>query len=341
MSHFKKIIIGVIIFVLCFGVLQGCSKKSDISTASESSTIASEATTTVISEDKTDVAIAQDESQDLDSTTSNWKEICHLTIEQKTYYAGFLTDTFGLTVGEGGVIHYTNDGGKTWPAAENKSACRFGLDMLNANFGLTSGNNGDNRITRDGGKTWQEITSYGVSQPGHIRYDSIVDENTFWIASTNKIACSVDSGKTWQEIEKPDGMKPISAITFQTADEGVVLNAKGTLFVTKDGGKTWNEQNIDFQKLNLKGDQLYSSPSAPMACLRFTDPQNAVLALYGSLKTDTNQIIILKTTDGGKTWESEILPGSYPVSSVFLSRDAKYLTLYNTNNELIVLRDME
>jgi photosystem II stability/assembly factor-like uncharacterized protein len=353
MGNFKRIIAGMVIFALCIGALQGCSKNSEASAASESVTTVSQPTTaacepsTASSEsaaaaapgDKTDVTATGDESQNPDSVTSNWKEVHRMKIEQKTYYAGFLTDTYGLTVGYGGEIHYTNDGGKTWPASENKSLCRFGLDMLNGNFALTSGNGGNNRISGDSGKTWQAITDYGSTQPSQNKYVSIVDENTFWLASNAKMALSVDSGKTWQEIKTPENMKPISAISFQTANDGYVLNAKGTLFATKDGGKTWSEQSIDFHKLNLKDDKLLNY-SAAVASLRFTDSQNAVLALYGILNTGA-RVIILKTTDGGKTWEDEILPDNYPVTTVFLSRDAKYLTLYSTNSELIVLNDTE
>jgi len=49
---------------------------------------------------------------------STWKELSRSTIEHRANYAGFLSDTYGLTIGYAGEIHYTSDGGKTWPTAE-------------------------------------------------------------------------------------------------------------------------------------------------------------------------------------------------------------------------------
>lgn len=349
MKNFRKIILGMVIFSLSFGLLQGCGEKAEApaasgpTTASGSTVVCEPAASgpaAAAAEVKADATVALEESKEEIPSNSTWKELSRQTIEHKANYAGFLSDTYGITVGYAGEIHYTNDGGKTWPAGENNSACRFGLDILNENVALASGNSGQNRITRDGGKTWQELTNYGLFEPNHNRYISIVDENTFWLASQKKIGRSADSGKTWQEIELPEEMAPISAITFQTADEGYVLNATGTLFATKDGGKTWSKQSIDFQKLGIKNGKL-TIYSAPWACLRFTDAQNAVMALYATMDAGGSRIIILKTADGGKTWKDEFLPGSYVLTAVYLSRDAKYLTLYSINKELVVLSDTE
>ena len=73
-------------------------------------------------------------AQSTPTPESSWTVVLDTKISHKTNIAGFLNENYGITVGYNGEIHYTNDGGKTWPNSKNSSMCRFCLDIVNENL---------------------------------------------------------------------------------------------------------------------------------------------------------------------------------------------------------------
>lgn len=118
---------------------------------------------------------------------SNWVVSKTVNIPHKNNIGGFYNDNFGITVGYSGEVHYTNDGGVNWPKGNNKSLCRFGLDIVNEKVAWNCGNGGHVRKTIDGGQNWENVSDFGESVPNHCRYLSFLNENVGWIASPEKI----------------------------------------------------------------------------------------------------------------------------------------------------------
>ncbi len=108
--------------------------------------------------------------------SSSWQILREVEVRHPTIVAGFLNDKFGLTGGPDGEVHYTTDGGQSWPQAENKSGCRFGLDIVDENLAWMVGNFGHVRVSTDGGKTWQAVTNLRPES----RFISFVDAQTGW-----------------------------------------------------------------------------------------------------------------------------------------------------------------
>ncbi len=65
-----------------------------------------------------------------------------------------MNESLGVTVGLDGEVHYTTDGGKSWPDANNNSMCRYVLDFVDKDTVWHCGNNGDIGISTDGGRNW-------------------------------------------------------------------------------------------------------------------------------------------------------------------------------------------
>jgi photosystem II stability/assembly factor-like uncharacterized protein len=238
---------------------------------------------------------------------------------------GFFDDSLGYTAGYGGEIHHTSDGGKTWSAGANASACLFGIDILDAQTAWTIGNMGHVRMTRDGGKTWQALADVPIGKSFFI---SMADETSGWAAHDAKLVATGDGGQTWTEILLPADLKTIAAIQLRAAGEGYVLDSLGTLYVTGDGGESWTAK-----PLGVEG-KITAPKSMPAAAIRFTDSANGVVIF--TMQKGDGSLNAMHTADGGTTWTRETLP--VKVGVLFLSRDGRYLTVLKGDNSIVVLR---
>jgi photosystem II stability/assembly factor-like uncharacterized protein len=244
--------------------------------------------------------------------------------EYSAYVAGFLDDHFGIIAGMRGEIHYTSDGGETWPRAENQSACRFGLDVVDENLAWTVGDYSHVRVSTDGGKSWKAVSN----TPWKGVMVSFIDETTGWVANTDNLAATNDGGQTWTTIALPAGISKIVAATLRSAVDGYLLTNTGSLYTTPDGGIHWTERSLGLEK------EVFSSESASTASVRFTDADNGIVVL--GLIYSGGAMLALRTADGGTNWSRETLP--VKLGAPFLKHDGTLLTVLGGNNLISVLR---
>ena len=132
---------------------------------------------------------------------------------------------------------------------------------------------------------------------------SIVDEQTVWVSGHGATyARTLDGGESWQAavLSGAEGFqfRDVHAVDAQT----VYLMSAGTgdasrVYKTTDGGESWTLQHT-----NPDAEGFYD-------CMDFWDPEHG--ALYGD--TVDGSVVILTTSDGGKTWErvpAESLPAA-------------------------------
>jgi photosystem II stability/assembly factor-like uncharacterized protein len=106
--------------------------------------------------------------------------------------------------------------------------------------------------TSNGGDTWQEVAmpSIDPEDVGGLQLDSVDSQNA-WVVihipsgsnwSYGKLLRTTDGGASWSEFEPPSG----GPVRFVTADLGWTVQgpAGDHLFVTRDGGKTWQEEVV-------------------------------------------------------------------------------------------------
>ena len=172
--------------------------------------------------------------------------------------------------------------------------------------------------TADGGRSWQETGTVAAQQGWPASMD-FVDRTHGWLfmnlgsaAGSQGVAFygTVDGGTTWTKLSEADtsgnpGHLPLScsksAPVFLNNSTGWIpgaCNAGGGpfLFVTRDGGRTWNSVNIAVPA------GYSASCMCAISSLRFSDATTGVLVLdiYGPDGATHN--FLYATPDGGTSW---------------------------------------
>ncbi len=254
-----------------------------------------------------------------------WKAVATSNYNHSVNYVGFMNKSFGITIGYGGEVHYTTDGGTTWPLATNSSMCRFGLEIVDDQVAWHCGNGGGVRKSTDGGKTWHAVANFGPNEPNQCRFLSFLDGTTGWAATPSQLAATSDGGTTWQEITLPQGILSIMAIELRTPQNGYLLGSSGKLYMTTDGGKSWTPQALEFTKNAFPG----KMPS-PLAAMRFTDEKHGMVVMSRGNQDDGFYIWSSYTEDGGTSWRQDMVPVAKGIPYLYLSRDGTILTVLNT-----------
>ncbi len=127
------------------------------------------------------------------------------------------------------------------------------------------------------------------SAGGHFFF---VNERLGWRADYGRIGRTQDSGKTWEwtDIEA----KGYAQLFFADESHGWATAFKGfdgQLYVTADGGNTWELQNV--------------FPSEHLFGLYFANPNVGWLATANDLFPSV--VGILRTLDGGRTWQHKMV----------------------------------
>jgi photosystem II stability/assembly factor-like uncharacterized protein len=252
-----------------------------------------------------------------------WTVIHELDIEHSSTAVGFLNDSFGITAGYAGEMHYTTDGGETWPVGVNQSMCRFGIDIVNEELAWTVGNGGNVRVSTDAGQTWQAVSNLGDN---HVSsFISFIDDQTGWAASNKQMWSTSDGGETWDEITLPEGAADsVIAINLFAENEGYLLDAQANLYLTGDNGDTW-----ETGALSLGEDRKMSVLTSPT--MRFVDADTGMVVV----RIKDGPGVVLRTADRGVTWTEEVLPFDVSSGAFFLSHDGRTLT-FNNDGSVIV-----
>ena len=122
-----------------------------------------------------------------------------------------------------------------------------------------------------------------------------------WIAGDNGyLAHTETAGKNWtqQDIGTTEN---INEIYFRNDDNGYLVAGK-KLFITKDGGRSWNETRI-FRLSDFR------SATPEFLSIRFADKKRGIV--IGSLLNKQEKVIdslVMRTEDGGETWRRVVVP---------------------------------
>lgn len=332
--------IFIIVIIILGTALCGCKKTEDPIAVDEAlgaikeeecpvdQTVADEANNieAAVEADAADQSGGQDSTDEVNNEAKSWellKEISTSEKKIKSRYVGFYNDSYGISTAMYGVMYYTEDGGDTWQYCSNSSACCAGLEIIDEQNAFMSANYSQVRVTTDGAKHWGPKPNFGDMSNEHCRYLSFIDANTGWIANKKEIGLTTDGDSTWTQINVPANLRVISAIWLKSLDEGYILNNKGVLFSTLDGGATWSEKD-----LGLKGMQVMVCPTA---VLHADDSQNFQIVTFLTGEED-NGCYYLSTSDGGETWDKKelIFKGAY--GYLHLNREGNILTFTDSTD---------
>lgn len=194
----------------------------------------------------------------------------------------------------------TKDGGSTWfqPGLENKLPGSFTdicfVDNLTGWIVGWSAVYQDEIVilhTIDAGDNW-ELQNHNSS--GSIIDISVcfIDHQHGWIANGNKILHTSDGGENWTQ-QECNSNEDLRDIYFIDTDHGWAVGENGTVLITTNGGALW-EPSIE---PSLSGINSYE--------VNFIDAENGWLC--GNYYDGTVNGAILKTADGGLSWEMQLI----------------------------------
>ena len=171
--------------------------------------------------------------------------------------------------------------------------------------GWAANSNGKILFTDDGGDSWTEQ----LSDPTvYFRCLGFVDGQTGWagtLTAGKRLFQTKDGGANWTQVTNLPANQPSAICGISVVNKDVVYvsgtnfpNRPTGIYKTSDGGNTWNSINME--------------PWADMLIDCFFTDENTGWVVGGKIAADEPQIrdnsfpVVLKTTDGGATWENKL-----------------------------------
>ena len=200
----------------------------------------------------------------------------------------FINAVMGITVGDGGVIFRTDNGGTSWISVNSSTVSQLrAASWGNGDVVWAAGRDGAIVKSTDAGQTWASLNSgttvrfrgiaafgpskaWAVGQDGIIKYTS--DGGATWInqnsttvddlhdvqflselvgfagGSGSKVIFTSDGGQTW--ISRSTGIAMgINGIFFLDENQGWAVSDAGTIYVTSNGGMNWTTQQSNTSQI--------------------------------------------------------------------------------------------
>ncbi|MFA6455417.1 MAG: YCF48-related protein [Bacteroidota bacterium] len=215
-----------------------------------------------------------------------------IRLEQWTSQSSGMTNVFfsvsftdannGTTVGEGGVVLHTTNGGVQWTSQSSGTTNYLSrVCFTDANIGTIVGEGGTILRTTNGGTLW---TSQSSGTTNFLSAVSFTDANNGTIVGEGgTILRTTDGGVLWTS--QSSGLtNPLYSVSFTDANNGTVVGEGGTILRTTNGGAQWTSQSSGTTN-NLFG-------------VSFTDANNGTAVGDGGT--------ILRTTNGGSVWVKQL-----------------------------------
>ena len=217
-----------------------------------------------------------------------------------------------------GVIK-TSNSGLTWTLVANLGLDVQSIYFVNAETGFVAGDYGKIFKTTNGGYNWTEwMSPYSGAYINDIQF---TDSNTGYACSWNINYKTTDQGKTWDTLGTGiSGYK----ISFINNDLGYLTGDYG-MYKTSDGGESWSYVNsieTDYGFVFVNEMTGYADGNYTGRIFKTTDGgvnwdttfNDDTLDVYNistigfdTLYAGTNKGIILKSMNGGFTWEYQDL----------------------------------
>ncbi|MBN2425457.1 MAG: T9SS type A sorting domain-containing protein [Calditrichaceae bacterium] len=257
---------------------------------------------------------------------SSWTEMSDLTNLSSLECIKFIDENTGWAAGES--ILKTTDSGENWIEMLNVNGNIMSFDILDAqNLFFLHAQTGDIYRTIDGGINWDTL-SPGIGILPFIKCD-FIDAITGWILDAQDyVLKTTDGGASWNIYPTNDATSFFAQdMFFIDHNNGWVVGTEGTIQKTTDGGETWNIQNSS--TTNIINTVMFIDANTGWAAgenvlLKTTNgginwnllndnytyaelwvvDSNTLWALGKAAGIHT----ALSSSDGGVTWQEEILP---------------------------------
>lgn len=222
--------------------------------------------------------------------------------------------------------------------------------------------------TNDGGKNWTIAARVGA---GVLETIYFTDRKNGWIAGERgRVLKTSDGGKSWEKAGDFAETQAFSAVHFFDAKRGFVFGfdtatGRGLIFETSDGGGSWRDRSAEIDEKNTLSDAIFrfdknSFIVAGKSFLRGRKTKSEKTE-FEFTKNETDGTprglffhndaagwavghrgLLLRTGDGGKTWEKRAAFTGAILRSVYFidarrgfiagNRDADGISLWQTND---------
>lgn len=135
-----------------------------------------------------------------------------------------------------------------------------------------------------------------------------------WLVSGGQLFWTGDQGQNWQEISPASIQRAFFLPTGEAWALSMAEQTKSVLYHSSNGGESW--ETIDFPR-PPDGDW------RPLQ-LKFMSQASGWVVLQQQTSQAFDAGMLMKTSDGGQTWQKYDLPGASPIS--FISPDEGWMT---------------
>lgn len=237
----------------------------------------------------------------------------------------FLNENLGWAAkGGGGRVYKTTDGGANWiqlPLNNPNNEYYRNIEFLNENVGFLGTLNSNFYKTVNGGATWQKVQNISPYPAAICGLDAVGTSTVYGCGSwfgPAYIIKSTDSGNTWQYINMSAFAINLVEILFVTENLGYVSGTDsqgGVILKTTDGGVNWTkiygssaEDEYVWKMQILDGNKFFCSLTS----------------------IAPNPGKLLKSLDGGVTWETKNFPDADVQAVGFVSATKGWMGGHHT-----------
>ena len=165
------------------------------------------------------------------------------------YAVDLVTATRGWAVGTRGLVLTTRDGVRWSKQRSRTTDSLFGVSFASGRVGYAAGAAGRIIKTIDGGATWRRLSS--GTRAALVAVD-FADVSRGWAVGAGLavatgdvvpvVVRTLDGGRTWKRQTLPRAASP-TAVESLGHDAAWIATDDGTVFVTADGGESWQAQD--------------------------------------------------------------------------------------------------
>jgi photosystem II stability/assembly factor-like uncharacterized protein len=214
----------------------------------------------------------------------SWSNVSPPTEATVVSLAGFGADRLYVLASDGS-LQRSDNGGVSYSLLNPGTARPVAIAAIDADRVLLLGSGIS--ISKNGGETFDTVSGPVASS----RFGAADLAAGAVVAYGNRSAfISVDRGSRWQRIKLPK-RRSIADLDFLTGNVGYLLDTRGALWKTTNGGRRWRP---------------VPGLGAPGSAVEFSTRLNGYVVVrgFGGLREAG---IVMRTTDGGQSWRPQLV----------------------------------